>query len=242
MTPEQIAGTRARLGLTQAQFAERINLAVPGLSARQKDVSYWETGEHKPSGPAAVAIASLAADAQPVRRGMSAEQLAMLIRIEGFTAVANVIVNPVAAVQRAVSGGWDVTGWELVERTGVGLFAHFAGAPAPVHPEIAAMEAERRGLQREERLLLAGSHHDGDARRRRDAARNRINTIDHALPALVASLPPAPERTPIEGVLCLAFDLTPEVEATLADASYPIIVLHKDDWLPQSELVSPDAR
>lgn len=41
----EIAAHRQRLGLTQEQFADRLNTAIPGLGATQQQVTRWERGE-----------------------------------------------------------------------------------------------------------------------------------------------------------------------------------------------------
>jgi DNA-binding transcriptional regulator YiaG len=59
LTPEVIRTTRARLGLTQAQFAERI-----GCSALA--VSFWERGTRSPKGLYAKAVHALVDEADQV--------------------------------------------------------------------------------------------------------------------------------------------------------------------------------
>jgi DNA-binding transcriptional regulator YiaG len=52
-TPEQVKAARARLGLTQAELADRLRLAP----ATGKDtVRSWESGKRPITGPAQVAI------------------------------------------------------------------------------------------------------------------------------------------------------------------------------------------
>lgn len=44
----EIAAHRQRLGLTQEQFADRLNAEVPGLSATRQQVTRWESGAQDP--------------------------------------------------------------------------------------------------------------------------------------------------------------------------------------------------
>lgn len=61
MTPAEIKASRLRLGLTQAQLAERMRLGKDG----KRIVRGWEKGERKPSGPVLVALGYMLADCAP---------------------------------------------------------------------------------------------------------------------------------------------------------------------------------
>lgn len=63
LTPDTIRDLRRRLGLTQTDFAKRLNETIPGLGVNQGTVARWETGKHRPSGVAAAAIRDLMATA-----------------------------------------------------------------------------------------------------------------------------------------------------------------------------------
>lgn len=45
---EAVKAVRARLGLTQGEFADAVNRIAPGLNTIQKDVSRWESGDRNP--------------------------------------------------------------------------------------------------------------------------------------------------------------------------------------------------
>ena len=57
-TAERVAALRARLGLTQAAFAEE-------LGVRQQTVSEWETGRYQPRGASARLLGMLAEERTP---------------------------------------------------------------------------------------------------------------------------------------------------------------------------------
>lgn len=59
LTADEIIAARKRLGLTQAEFAARINEQVPGLAVNTVTVSRWENRKHSPSPVAAAAIRRL---------------------------------------------------------------------------------------------------------------------------------------------------------------------------------------
>ncbi len=61
MSPEQVKRLRARLGLTQAQFAELV-------CADRVTVARWETGASSPTGAYLKALKELAEKAKKKRR------------------------------------------------------------------------------------------------------------------------------------------------------------------------------
>ena len=61
--PARVVGIRARLGLSQREFAKLIGVSVDTLQN-------WEQGRRQPSGPAAVLLKVLESDAEAVMRAM----------------------------------------------------------------------------------------------------------------------------------------------------------------------------
>lgn len=278
MTPDRIKAIRARLGLSQDQFAAKLGVSP-------STVEKWEQGQTSPRGLSMQALEAIDRDTQPrTAPGMSAKTLTWHIRHEGLMAVANAVSSPTGFLHRGLADGWDLRGWELTQTGGAALFAHYADPPPPTDPEIVALEAERRELERLESRNRGASYHHAEVRKQVDAAQNRINQIGHRLKEIdprriaqeigdlrrivasqqnaadrgdervewyrgevarlsrdierltekLASFPPAPARIPVEAVLCLNADRTPEWEAEFANPPYPTIVLYKSGWLPQS--------
>jgi len=64
--PEDVRLVRAKMEMTQAQFAEAFHLTLRTL---QK----WERGERKPTGPAATLLRVIRAEPKAVRRALAAE-------------------------------------------------------------------------------------------------------------------------------------------------------------------------
>lgn len=64
-TAERVTALRSRLGLTQAQFAERVGCG-------QTTVSMWEAGERHPAGLYAAALDALDTEAAPLPPRLSA--------------------------------------------------------------------------------------------------------------------------------------------------------------------------
>lgn len=52
--PSEIREIRKRLGLTQAELAERLHVT-------RDSIAHWELGRHRPGGPAEILIRQLAA-------------------------------------------------------------------------------------------------------------------------------------------------------------------------------------
>lgn len=59
ITPAQIIRLRTQLGVTQAQFADRLRAADPLIAANQPNVARWESGRITPNAHAQAAIARL---------------------------------------------------------------------------------------------------------------------------------------------------------------------------------------
>lgn len=63
LSPEQVRALRARLGLSQTQFARRFGLSLDA-------VQQYEQGRRRPSGPAATLLRVIAADPEAVMRAL----------------------------------------------------------------------------------------------------------------------------------------------------------------------------
>lgn len=177
MTGPEILVLRERLGLSQAEFAARLNRVDPNLAIDQKAVSRWENGHVTPNAHTRDALRILAGPAPRPGTGITNDDLAAMIRQHGVVRIVQSVTDPTRSTVDALQYGWDLHDWHIMQRPGIALFVRREGGYEVTDPGVLALRAERSELERLMRDLLGASYHQVEARERSDAALRRSGEI-----------------------------------------------------------------
>lgn len=200
MTPDQIKSLRVQLGLSQREMAEQLNRIDSSMRTSAITISRWETGDRSPSPRSVAALEQLALAGTRTRYTLPIDRETMADLIRKYGALRMIAAVKGLDMHLAMVEGVNLAGWR-VSQTADGFAAVFGRYAEPEQPEeLRDLDAERAALAKEQRDLLPRSYHDGDARRRYEELRNRINELDHQRSAKLRELALQPNPA-VEAVL-----------------------------------------
>lgn len=181
MTGPEILALRERLGLSQAEFAARLNRVDRNLAIDQKAVSRWENGHVTPNAHTRDALRILAGPTSRPATGITNDDLAAMIRQHGVVRIVQSVTDPTRSTVDALQYGWDLHDWHVMQRLGIALFVRREGGYDVTDPGVLALRAERSELERLMRDLLGASYHHVEVRKQSDAAKRRVGQINRRL-------------------------------------------------------------
>lgn len=187
ITAAEIRAIRTDLGLSQAQFAARLNAINPNLKVNRQTVYRWEGGSpaQAPNAHAEDAIRQ-AAPTGKQHLGVDRHQLADLIREHGVNTVGTWIDDFAHQALVSIREGLNFLGWEVMSApSGVAIvFARREQRPQALDPEVITLQAERDQLEEHARRRYTDHPDIRGSREREDAtnvARRRIGEINRRL-------------------------------------------------------------